>query len=385
MKTSCLQENLSRALATVGRAVATRATLPVTQNVLFATDDNGIQLSATNLEMAITTRIPAMIEEPGAVTIPARLLTEFINSLSSDRVDLNMEPGSTQVNISSGQSRANINGTHPGDFPPIPEIEEAMHLYIDPATMRHAISRTAFAAASEESRPVLTGVEFKLNEGRFSLTAADGFRLAIQQADLSSPVDEPISLIIPAKSMSEINRLLGEQSDSLRVAIPEDRRYIMFQAQGKDQVTLTTQLLQGTFPNTEQLIPQDHTTRAVIDAATALRAVRTAAIFARDGSNIIRLEMTAPDHAGEGPDAPTITVSARSEEIGDEEEPLGLLDIEGDSSKIAFNSRYLIDILSVLDKGNIAIETNSSSSPGVFRPTDSDDYVHVIMPMFVQW
>ena len=335
--------------------------------------------------MAITTRISAMIEEPGSVTIPAKLFTEFINSLSGDRVDMDMEPGSPQLNISSGQSRANISGTAADDFPPIPETIDATLVNIDPAVMRAAIARTAFAAATEESRPVLTGVELKLDGTQFTMTAADGFRLAVQYSELSSPVEGPISLIVPARALTELFGLLADHSDSLVLAIPENRRNVSFQAQGKDQVTLTSQLVQGTFPDTDQLIPKDHTTRALLDAPTALRAVRTAAIFARTSSNIIRLEMNVPGEGEESPDAPTITVSARSDELGDEQETMGLLDIEGGSGKIAFNSKYLMDLLSVLDKGRIALETNSSSSPGVFRPTDNDDYLHIIMPMFVQW
>ena len=141
-------------------------------------------------------------------------------------------------------------------------------------------------------------------------------------------------------------------------------------------------MLQGAFPNYEQLIPQSYQTRAVFDLPNLLRAARTASIFARDGSNIIRLEMMP----GENGDAPgKVMISARSEEVGDNQDEVDAETLEGEEGKIAFNSRYLLDVLSVLEKGQVALETSSSSSPGVFKPTDSDEYLHVIMPMFVQW
>ena len=383
MKASALQSNLSKALAIVGRAVASRATLPVTQNVLMSTEDGMLRLSATNLEISITTKIPAMVEEEGATTIPARLLTEFINSLDGERVDMALDHGNQRIQIISGQAEANIAGTKAEDFPPIPRIEDAQVLTLDPQVMRTAISRTAFAAATEESRPVLTGVELKLLSNRFTMSAADGFRMAIQNGEISEGPADETAVIIPAKTMTEVHRLLSDSAESLEIAISPNRGHITFSTQGTDRIDLTSQLLQGTFPNTDQLIPDTHVTRAVVDAPNALRAVRTAAVFARDSSNIIRMEMQNP--AGDEHPQPSIRISAQSEELGDEQQRIGIMDIEGEDNKIAFNSRYLVDIFSVLDKGHVAIETTTPSSPGVFKPTDGDDYIHVIMPMFVQW
>ena len=383
MKASSLQSNLSKALSIAGRAVATRATLPVTQNVLIATDGGMLRLSATNLEMSITTKLPAMVDEEGATTIPARLLTEFVNSLSGDRVELTLDQASHRTQIISGQSEANIAGTPASDFPPLPSIEDGRIIRVDPQVMRTAIARTAFAAATEESRPVLTGVELKLNGSHFVMSAADGFRMAVQRGELAEAIDEEMSVVIPAKTLTEVHRLLGDHNEGLELAIAENRATILFRAQGAETVDLTSQLLQGTFPNTEQLIPQSHVTRAVVDAPAALRAVRTAAVFARDSSNIIRLEMQTPSE--DQHPQPRMRVSAQSEELGDEQENMGILDIEGEDNKIAFNSRYLVDIFSVLDKGHVAIETTTPSSPGVFKPTEGEDYIHVVMPMFVQW
>ena len=374
MKISCLQENLSRGLAVVGRAVATRATLPITQNVLLSVDQSMLKLSATNLEVAITTWSGAMVEEEGAITVPARLLTEFVSSLPNDKIDLEIQPGSSVLQLTCDRSKATIHGTDASEFPPIPTVDDGVSAQVDPLVFKAAIARVAFAAATEESRPVLTGVELKVEGERFSLAAADGFRLAVHHGALISPVDTEIKVIIPARTLNELNRLLGDQEEPVDIMMTPAKGQVMFRIRGRETVEVVSQLLQ------EQLIPDHHDTRAILDLPALLRAVRTAAIFARDGSNIIRLELV-PSNGGGG----KVVISAKSEEVGENQDEVDADTIEGNEGKIAFNSRYLLDVLTVLEKGKVALETTSSSSPGVFRPTDSEDYVHVVMPMFVQW
>ncbi len=383
MKISCLQENLNRGLSVVGRAVASRATLPVTQNVLLSAERGMLRLSATNLEIAMTTWIGAMVEEEGSVTVPARLLTEFVGSLGSDRIDIEMEEGSRLLQIKSGRSQANINGTDAAEFPPIPTVDDAVVAQALPAALKTAIARVAFAAATEESRPVLTGVEVKLQEGKFTMAAADGFRLAVHHGVLAQSTPEEMSVIIPARTMTELQRLLGDSADPVDIMLTPQKGQVMFRVHGGDTVELVSQLLQGTFPNYDQLIPESYTTRAILDLPQTLRAARTASIFARDGSNIIRMHVM-PNEEAEEPGG-KLVISARSEEVGDNEDVVDVVELEGEEGKIAFNSRYLLDVLAVLDHAQVAIETTTSSSPGVFKPIDSDDYVHVVMPMFVQW
>jgi DNA polymerase-3 subunit beta len=379
MKLSCLQENLSRGLAIVGRAVATRATLPITQNVLLSTDQSMLKLSATNLEIAITTWIGAMSEEEGSITVPARLLTEFVNSLPNDRIDMELPSGSGVLQLTCARAEARIHGTDASEFPPIPTVEDGVAARIDPQILRSAISRVTFAAATEESRPVLTGVEVKLSGEQFTLAAADGFRLAVQRGALAQRVDSDIAVIIPARTLNELNRLLGDQEDAVEIMMTPARGQVLFRVQG---VELVSQLLQGSFPNYDQLIPQSYQTRAVFDLQSLLRATRTAAIFARDGSNIIRLQVVSDINGGAPGKA---IISARSEEVGDNQDEVDIESLEGGDAKIAFNSRYLQEVLSVLERGKVALETTTPSSPGVFKPIESDDYVHVVMPMFVQW
>lgn len=379
MKLSCLQENLSRGLAIAGRAVASRATLPITQNVLLSTDQSMLKLSATNLEIGITTWVGGMIEEEGAVAVPARLLTEFVSSLPNERIDLELLPGTGVLQLTCGRAEARIHGADANDFPPIPTVDEGVSAKIDPQVLKAAISRVAFAAATEESRPVLTGVEVKLSGDKFTLAAADGFRLAVQHGVLDQPIEEEIVVIIPARTLNELTRLLGDQEEAVEILMTPSKGQVLFRVKG---VELVSQLLQGAFPNYDQLIPQSYQTRTVFDLQKFLRAARTAAIFARDGSNIIRLQMI-PNGNGDFPGKAII--SARSEEVGDNQDEIDTEAIEGGEAKIAFNSRYLQEVLSVLEKGKVALETTTPSSPGVFRPLDSDNYIHVVMPMFVQW
>ena len=387
MKLSCLQENLARGLATVGRAVASRSTLPITQNVLLRSDQGMLMLSATNLEIAITTWIGAMIEEEGAITVPHRLLADLVSSLPSDRVDLDLPAAGddddapvdgTVLHISCGRSVTHINGAAARDFPPVPKVDEGMAAAIEPGILRSGIGMVAFSAASDESRPVLTGVELKLHEDSLVMAAADGFRLAVFNERLPRSVDEEIKVIVPARTMQEVQRLAGEQSAPVRITLSPEKGQVMFRL---EHVEVVSQLLQGSFPNYEQLIPDRYETRAVMEVDDLKRATDIATVFARDGSNIVRLEM-APQESGDGGQ---LKVSARSEEVGDNLNELDIETLDGADAKIAFNVRYLRDIVNVLGRGKIAIEVTNSSSPGVFRPADSERYVHVVMPMYVQW
>ena len=379
MKLSCLQENLSKGLAVVSRAVATRSTLPVTQNVLISTDQSRLKLSATNLEIAITTWIGASIEDEGAITLPARILTEFVNTLEGDKIDFSLPEGNGILNISSGRSKATINGIDAEEFPPIPTVLDGIRAVINAGVLKKAISRVAFAAATEESRPVLTGVELKIEGNDFSLAAADGFRRAVQIDKFTEPIDGNIEVIVPARTMNELNRLVSDDSEEIEVVMTPTRGQILFRS---GDIEIVSQLLQGNFPNYQQLLPEEHSTRSIFDTNALQRAVRSASIFARDGSNIVRMQLVPPS---EDDDNGKALISARSEEVGDNEDVVDAESLEGEESKIAFNSRYLMDVLAVLDKGNVVLETTTASSPGVFKPVEDDGYTHVVMPMFVQW
>ncbi len=377
MQLSCLQENLSRGLSVVQRAVATRTTLPITQNVLLSTDNSRLKLAATNLEIAISTWIGAQVEEEGSITIPARLLTEFVNSLPAERIDIAMNPQPLGLDLECARFEAHINGRDADDFPPIPTVESGVIGKISSSVLKDAITHVAFAAATEESRPVLTGIKVDLKEDRFTFVAADGFRLAVYEGKLAEAVSEDVSFIMPARAFQEVNRLIGSDDTTIEFTVTPSKSQALFRL---ENVELVSQLIQGTFPNYSQLIPEGHDTRAVVDQTAFLSATRTASIFARDGSGIVRLNVLPAENGSGG----KLSISSRAEELGDNQ---GEIDasVEGDESKIAFNSKYLSEVLDVLGSGEIALETTTSSSPGVIRPLSKEGYIHVVMPMFVQW
>jgi len=375
MRLSCIQENLSKGLSTVGRAVATKTTLPVTNNVLIASDQSRLRLSATNLEIAISCWIGAMVEEEGAITLPARLLNEFVNSLPNERIDLELNNKTMELKCARFQAR--ISGVDADDFPPIPKIGDGATYKVEPEVLRQAINQVVFATASEDTRPVLTGVSMEFDADTLTLAAADGFRLAVHRTPLSTPAAERVEIIVPGRSLSELNRLLADQKDQVEIAVSQNKSQVLFRL--KD-VEMVSQLIQGTFPNYRQLIPQSYATRAILSTTDFLRATKTAAIFARDGSGIVRLQMSPGE--GEGPGK--MSVSGRSEQIG---ENVGELDaqVSGEAAKIAFNGKYLMDVLGVIYEAQVTLDTTTPSSPGVIQPVGSDNYIHIIMPMFVQW
>jgi DNA polymerase-3 subunit beta len=377
MKLSCLQENLDRGLNVVGRAVAVRTTLPITNNVLLATDKSRLKLSATNLEMAISCWIGAKVEEEGAITVPARLLSEFISSLPTENVDMVLSPQTKTVGLKCARFEARISGVDAKDFPPIPKVEGGVATKVEVEAFKQAIAQVAFAAATEESRPVLTGVDAEFDGDTLTLAAADGFRLAVYKLPLAQPVAQKTEVIIPARTLAELNRLMADQEEAVEITVNPEKGQALFRL--KD-IELVSQLIQGSFPNYSQLIPKKYTTKAVISVVDFLRATKTASIFARDGSGIVRLVVAPGGEMTPG----KVTVSARSEEIGDD---VGEIDamVEGDEAKIAFNGKYLTDVLGVLGEAQVALETTNPSSPGVLKPVGVDNYIHVVMPMFVQW
>ncbi len=377
MKLSCLQENLNRGLSIVGRAVATRSTLPITQNILLSAEQSRLKLAATNLEMAITCWIGAKVKQKGDITVPARLLSDFVNSLPNDLIEINLPANGRILELKSGHFQAHIHGIDAADFPPIPQINDGITTTIEAASLREGIAQVAFAAATEESRPVLTGINTEFDGEQLNLVAADGFRLAVHKTTLSSPVKEKTTIIIPARTLNELNRLIGEQEEPVEITVNEKKSQVLFRLKDAE---IVSQLIQGSFPNYSQVIPQSYTTRAVVDISEFLRVTKMSSIFARDASGIVRLVITPGSELTPG----KVTVSAQAEEVGDNVSEVDAL-TDGEEAKIAFNVKYLSDVLSVLSQAQVALELTTPSSPGTIRPIGVDNYVHVVMPMFVQW
>jgi DNA polymerase-3 subunit beta len=376
MRLSCLQENLSRGLGIVGSAVAARTTYPVMQNVLITTDNARLKLAATNQEIAISTWIGAQIEDEGQVTIPARLLTEFVNSLPAERIDLDYTDQPVGISVKCARFSAQINGTPASDFPPVPTVESGVAGKIDPGVLNDAIKHVAIAAATEDSRPVLTGIKVEITGDDFKFAAADGFRLAVYEGKLLEPLPEDVDFIIPARALREVSSLAGSQTDPVEFTVTSSKNQALFRL---NNIEIVANLLQGTFPNYQQLVPDKYDTRASVNREEFIRATRAASIFAREGSNIVRLLVDGGDE-----EESKITVQSKSEEVGENKGEVDA-EIEGSEAKIAFSSKYLTDVLNVLETNKVALETTTPSSPGVIKPVGDDNYVHVVMPIFVQW
>lgn len=375
MKVSCMQENLARGISIVGHAVAARSTLPVLSNILLSTDESRLKLSATNLEIGINCWIGVKVEEEGATTVPARLLADFVNSLPPERVDLELITRTQTLHLGSDRYEANIKGIDAQEFPIILVPEEDHRVRIKSALLRQIIDQVAFAAATDESRPVLTGVLADLVPESLTFAAADGYRLSVSSIALEEGPEQPMSVVIPARALQELRRISSEEEDVVEMLISPTRNQVFFHM---TDIDLVSQLVEGTFPDYRQIIPATHNTKITVNTPDLLKAARMAFIFARDAANIVRVQIIP----GEDGELGRVIVAAASSEYGDNVSELEAA-VDGPPQEIAFNARYLIDALSVIDTAQVALETRDASSPGVIRPVGGSDFVHVIMPMYV--
>jgi DNA polymerase-3 subunit beta len=363
-----MQENLARGLSVVSRAVSTRSTLPVLANVLLKTEDAGLKLTATNLEIGITYWVPGKIESDGATTVPAKLLTDYVNALQGgERIDLELLGGET-LHLRSGRFESHIKGISADEFPAIQTAGDRPTTRIAQNVLRTALEETAFAAASDEARPILTGVLARFEGDTVTLAAADNYRIAVKTIPILDAVPET-SVVIPARALNELARVLSDVEQPIDIVLAQARNQILFHLDGID---LVSRLIDGQFPNYQQVLPQSHTTRAVLDREELLRAVRPAALIAHESANIVKLQIESNGESG-------VTVSANAE-VGDH---VGQVEaaVEGDGTTIAFNARYLADVLTNVEADQFALELNGPLSPGVFKPVGDDRYVHVVMPV----
>ncbi len=383
MKLSCLKSNLLEGLNVAARVVPTRSTLPVLSNLLLATERGQLKLAATNLELAITSWVGAQIEREGAVTLPARVLTEFVASLPDDRIDMELTPESQTMHLTCGRFSANVRGIDAEEFPRIPTVGDGTTRTLPAASLRRCIQSVVFAAAADDSRPVLAGVLFTLAGDRLTLAAADGFRLAVRTVELegaeAAGADdaEALEMIVPAKTLSEVARVLGDGDESVEIAATANRNQVLFRV---PKAEIVSRLIDGQFPDYHKILPREYSTRAVMNTSELLRAARAASVFARDNSMIVRLEV-APGAEELTPGR--VNVTATSVDVGDD---VGEVDasVEGGDSQIAFNGRYLRDALEAIDAAQVGLEITGPSSPGVIKPVgEREGYLHVIMPMQV--
>ena len=376
MKVTVLQENLARGLGTVSKAVSPRSTLPVLANILIASDEGRLRLSATNLEMGITCWIPARIEEEGSTTVPARTFNDLISTLPGDQVSLKLDVATQSLNVRGGTSTNDIKCIDAQEFPPlpVPDLDGAMQ--INSGDFREMIHQVAFAASTDEARPVLMGVLIQVEKDKLTMAAADGFRLSVRNAVLSAPMPAPVSAIVPAQALKELARVAGDPEEPIYMVLPKGRGQVIFRV--KD-VEVVSQLIDGTFPDYHQIIPRSYKSRTLVSTASLLKACKQAEIFAREGSNVARFNIKN----SQGEMQPSeVEISATSEETG-KNETIVEATVDGGGLLIAFNVKFLREALEVIRTPNVALETSAPNAPGVVKPVGEDDYLHVIMPMHI--
>jgi DNA polymerase-3 subunit beta len=374
MKVTVLQENLARGLGIVSKAVSPRSTLPVLANILIASDEGRLRLSATNLELGITCWISARIEEEGSTTVPARTFSDLVATLPGDQVMLKLDAQTQTLNVRGGTSTNDIKCIDAQEFPPLPVPDFDGAVQINVGDFREMIHQVAFAASSDEARPVLMGVLLQVDKDKLTMAAADGFRLSVRKAILSTPSPAPVSAIVPSQALKELARVATDGEEPIYMVLPKGRGQVVFRV--KD-VEVVSQLIDGAFPDYQQIIPRKYNQRTLISTASLLKACKQAEIFAREGSNVARLNIKS----SQGEMQPSeVEISATSEETG-KNETIVEATVDGGGLLIAFNVKFLREALEVIRTPNVALETSAPNAPGVVKPVGDDQFLHVIMPM----
>jgi DNA polymerase-3 subunit beta len=373
MKVSVSQPQLAHGLSIVSRAVSPRNTLPVLANIMVATDEGRLRLSATNLELGITCWIGARIEEEGSTTVPARTFTDLVSKLPNDQVVLNLNTRTQTINLHCGSSTTDIKGIDAQEFPPIPVPDLSDSVSINVTDFKEMVQQVAFAASTDEARPVLTGVLVVVEGNEINLAATDDFRISVRKSELTAPVTRPINAIVPARALIELARIATDTEGVIQMVVPPARGQVIFHM--KD-VEVVSQLIDGNFPDYKVIVPRSFKTRTIISTTELLKACQQAEIIAREGTNVARLNLSPS-----GDMRPSeVEVSSQTEEKGKSEIKLDAT-VDGVPLLIAFNVRFMREVLEVIHTPNVSIETNTATTPGLVRPVGDDHFMHVIMPM----
>ncbi|PJF42081.1 MAG: DNA polymerase III subunit beta [Phototrophicales bacterium] len=377
MRVSVLQENLQRALNIVTRAVPSRPTLPILNNVMISTDNARIKLSATNLDLGIHVWIGGSVDEEGATTVPAKLFYDLVSILSPERIDLNLDKRTQTLYLHCGGNNNQIKCIDAVEFPIIPEADASTGIAVPALEFKRMIELVAFSASKEENKPVLAGILTRMEGNTLIMAATDGYRLSECRAVLERGATTSFQVIIPARALFELSRIISDADEDVLISLPEGRRQVMFHLNNVDVVS---SLIDGTFPDYERAIPKNFQTITTVYTEDLLRSARRAAIFARDNADTTQMHIRPPEGThthGE------VVLSSSSAEKGSNE---SLIDasVEGAPLEIALNVRYLLEVLGVVGDDQIEICTNTSSDACLIRPYHNDEYrqfQHVIMPM----
>ncbi|MCC6731396.1 MAG: DNA polymerase III subunit beta [Chthonomonadales bacterium] len=369
LKATCARKDLFDGVQTVAHAVSGRSALPILSHVLVQAEEGGLRLSATDLQLSIALSIPATVEEPGALTATARVLTELLGTLPESEVAISVDR-SHAVRLHCDRSDYKLLGLPPEEYPRLPEVQEANSFRLPQARLRSMIRDTVFAVSTDEARPILTGVLMDFADNSVRFVATDTHRLAMRQAPVQNGQGAQAA-IVPARAMNELQRLLTGDEGDVHVRLSGNQ--VMFATPGGAGVV--SRLIEGQFPNYQRVIPSAHRTRLTLETQPMLRAVRRASIVARGSLDRVVLR-TLDDR---------LTITAESSAEGNAYEEVEVAR-EGDDVQIAFNAKYLLDVLGVLDEEGFRLDVTEPLKPGIVRPVPSeevagDEYLCVLMPM----
>ncbi len=371
MKVTSLQENLARGLQIAGRAVSTRGSLPILGNVLLRTESGRLKLTATNLEVGINVWVPAKVDDDGAITVPAKLFTDFVNSLPPGAAELSLNVRTKTVHLKSGPYEANFKGLDAEEFPTIPVAPDKPTTKLAKNTLRRMIGEVAFVATTDDSRPVLTGVLTTFDGDRITMAAADPYRLSVRSGALLSRVDTKLEVIIPARSLQEVQRIIDDSDDAVEIFVTPNGSQVIFHTEEAD---LVSRVIEGQFPNYRQVIPSGKAaTNIVAQREDLLQATRLASLFARDSANMLRFQVDPSAH-------PPLVISANAAEVGDNTAKVEAT-VDGQNTTIAFNSRFIADALGSVSAPEVRLELGGPLAPGVIKIVGDDNYLHVVMPL----
>lgn len=362
MKVTVTQENLNKALGVVSRVASNKTSLPVLNNILLRTENNRLLLAATNLEVAITEYIGAKVISEGAVTIPARLLSEFISNLPKGNIDLKVD--GSKLHISSDKYVSTINGMPADEFPALPEIESAHSLTLKANMLKNAISQTVLTASSDDTRPVLTGVLCHVHEGNLYFAATDGYRLAERRLIAST---DDVRALIPASTLSDVSRVMPEDCDEVTILIDESQvRFRM------NDIEVTSRLIEGNFPDYRQLIPKETEIHATLSRTEFTRVTKIASLFARESGGSVTVTTDSQKQL--------VSIHSIASQLGENtSEATAEVDNEG---SVTLNSRYLIEALGCFDNETIRFGFSGKLAPCVLSDVNgSGDYQHIVMPL----
>lgn len=361
MKLQVTQENLSRALSTVARVANARGTLPILANVLVKTTNNRLSLAATNLDIAITQYCGAKISEEGSITIPARLMQDFISGLPSGIINLKLDEN--KLHITTDQYQSVINGVSAEDFPVMPAIEGGTELTIPGSTLKRALQQVVFAASNDESRPVLTGVYMHTVDGVLHLAATDSYRLASKTL---TSVQAEATVLIPVSAMQDVLRILGDHSDPVHITYNDQQ--VLFQI---GDVELVARLIEGTYPPYQNLIPKDFANIASVKRADLLNITKVSSLFARESAGSVKVSIDETEK--------NLSIRSIASQVGENTASAeGTITGSGD---ITINSRYLLDALNAFTGEEVEFCFNGKLEPVVLRSKTEPDYIHLIMPL----